>query len=73
MTIETKYDVESRCWIMKHNKPFEVTIHWIKIEVQQGDCRLNGNYELKLLYSMGSMQFTESELSPNKKELLESL
>ena len=67
MTIETKYNVGQKVWILHRNTIREETVIEIKIEV-------NKRGKAEIIYDIRYMEdVSESELFPSKQALLDSL
>lgn len=85
MEIKTKFNVCDKVWIMRNNRPCEVEISNIKIEiigdVPTGSICLNGKYYTRICYieikreAYGDPEersYNEKECFSTKKELLNS-
>lgn len=87
MTIETKYNIGDKVWVMDSNKPCENTIHHISVEV---DTQVNldpkakspvltparPDFRYKLNRSPGEARdffFSEANIFNTREELLNSL
>lgn len=73
MTIETKYDVGGKAWVMYNDKPKEITINKITIsttrkgiEIMYWFFPLDGHYNVEY-------EWDEDEIFPSKESLIQHL
>lgn len=71
MTIETKYNIGDKLWLLLLNEPTEVAV--IGIEYSTTRIRIGCYYILKLNNYSFELGAFESDLYPTKEELLKSL
>ena len=77
MTIETKYNIGDRVWVIMNDRVAHAIIEAIEISVGKALCSEDGKLsisEYKYKYSVGyGNWYNESLLFPTKEELLKSL
>lgn len=77
MTIETRYNIGDRAWVMKWNKVHYLRIDAIEIRAKEAMVTEDGVLsilEYKYFYSFGDNDwYAEQDLFPTKEELIKSL